>query len=131
MTAYVTFPEQQTVVYFTSGESLGVADVGKFLVISSGAVVKNTTAGGVVAGVLGNLQGTVASGSKVPVIINGVALVQGGGTVAVGGTFNSANDGQAVAATTGRINGYAIEALADGTLAKAYIDALGTHYPAS
>ena len=99
----------------TAGGAITTADVGKALVFSSGKVILNTTAGGRVIGLVGNVQSTLADGDPVEVIMLGACLAQGGAVFARGVNLMSANDGQLVVATsTNHVVAIALEAGTDG-----------------
>jgi hypothetical protein len=99
----------------TAGGAITTADVGKALVFSSGKVILNTTAGGRVIGLVGNVQSTLADGDSVEVVMFGECLGQGGAVFARGVNLMSANDGQLVVATsTNQVVAIALEAGTDG-----------------
>lgn len=128
MVAGEGYPQKSTTVYLTAGGALAVADYGKALKISSGKVVLNDTAGGDVIGVLGLIQTAAADGDKVPVLLGGLATVQGGASITALTNLMSANDGQLVTATTtGKVIGVALEAGTDGGFFEAYIDRAGNN----
>jgi hypothetical protein len=98
---------------FPATTSIAEADVGKFLVLSSGAVAVAGTAGADAVGVA--LHPTLATGGQALVQINGVIEVQAGGTITAGQRVGSNNAGLAIVATTGhRILGRALTAGASG-----------------
>lgn len=110
----------------TAGGAITTADVGKALVFSSGKVVLNTTAGGRVIGLVGNVQKTLADGDPVEVLMLGTGLAQGGGTFAVGALLASANDGQLVTATgTQQVCAIALQAGTDGGFSKVLFNPIG------
>jgi len=127
MVAYVEFTDQ-VVRILTAGGAITTSDVGKAVKISSGKVVLNDTAGGDVIGVVGNVQSTLADGDNVPIVVQGGALVQGGGSITALTNLMSANDGQLVTATTtGKVIGWAVKAGTDGGYFEAFIDRAGNN----
>lgn len=84
----------------TAGGAITTADVGKALVFSSGKVILNTTAGGRVIGLVGNVQRTLADGDPVEVIMLGEGIAQGGASYNRGAFLMSNASGQLVTATS-------------------------------
>jgi hypothetical protein len=110
----------------TAGGAITPADVGKALVFSSGKVILNTTAGGRVIGLVGNVQSTLADGDPLEVLLFGVGLCQGGATFARGVNLMSANDGQLVTATsTNHVVAIALEAGTDGGFSRVLFNQQG------
>jgi hypothetical protein len=99
----------------TAGGAITTADVGKALVFSSGKVILNTTAGGRVIGLVGNVQSTLADGDSVEVVMLGECIAQGGATFARGVNLTSNASGQLItAASTNQVVGIALEAGTSG-----------------
>jgi hypothetical protein len=109
-----------------AGGAITTADVGKALVFSSGKVILNTTAGGRVIGLVGNVQRTLEDGDPVEVIMLGECIGQGGAVFARGVNLMSANDGQLVVATsTNQVVAIALEAGTDGGFSRVLFNQQG------
>ena len=126
MVAYEYAPAPVVREILVAGGAITTADVGKALVFSSGKVILNTTAGGRVIGLVGNVQRTLADGDPVEVIMLGEALGQGGAVFAKGVNLMSAADGQLVVATsTNHVVGIALEAGTDGGFSRVLFNQQG------
>lgn len=110
----------------TAGGAIGIADVGKALVFSSGKVVLNTTAGGRVIGLVGNVQRTLADGDPVEVIMLGEGVGQAGATYARGALLMSNATGQLVTATaTNQVVAIALENGTSGSYNRVFFNQQG------
>jgi hypothetical protein len=126
MVAYEYGAEPAVRQILTAGGAITTADVGKALVFSSGKVILNTTAGGRVIGLVGNVQSTLADGDPVEVIMFGAGIGQGGASFALGVNLMSANDGQLVTATsTNHVVAIALEAGTDGGFSRVLFNQQG------
>lgn len=114
----MAFEAALTCVSFPSSGNLASSQYLFCNVNSSGLLEVNTTAGGVVDGVLQDAPGaTGREGSLALLSAGGISKVVAGGNITAGGNVSSSNAGKAVASTTNAaILGKALEAGADGRI---------------